>query len=131
MAEEPSSKRTLPIVPIVVVAAVVGLFLFLESRPASQGGGRPPTVAAGKAIYMNLCSVCHHRDPNKGMGGLGPPITGSPFELVQMRVLKTKYPEGYTPKRKTTLMPTFPSLKGRELRSIHMFLEDAKNNPPK
>ena len=91
----------------------------------------PPTVAAGKAIYMIMCSSCHHRDPNKGMGGVGPPIADSLFELVQMRVLKKKYPKGYTPKRTTSSMPTFPSLKEWELRSIYMFLEAAKNNPPK
>ena len=70
-------------------------------------------IKKGKTIYMSNCIVCHNIDPHKN-GSLGPGLSGSSLELVRLRVLETKYPVGYTPKRKTKLMKPFPKLKSRK-----------------
>jgi mono/diheme cytochrome c family protein len=54
--------------------------------------------------------ACHNSDPAKD-GPLGPALQGSSRELLEYRVLRTEYPPGYTPKRNTKVMPTFPFLK--------------------
>jgi mono/diheme cytochrome c family protein len=63
----------------------------------------------GRAIYLSNCAACHNNDPSKD-GPIGPAIKGSTRELVEARVLRASYPPGYTPKRKTTLMPAQPYL---------------------
>jgi mono/diheme cytochrome c family protein len=64
----------------------------------------------GRAVYVANCVACHNNDPSKD-GPIGPAIQGSPKELLESRVLRTDYPPGYTPKRNTKVMPTFPFLK--------------------
>jgi mono/diheme cytochrome c family protein len=64
----------------------------------------------GRAIYLSNCAACHSNDPSKD-GPLGPAIKGSSRELIEARVLRASYPPGYTPKRKTTMMPAQPDLK--------------------
>jgi len=68
-------------------------------------------VSRGKRVYRANCVVCHNLDPTRE-GGLGPAIAGSSPELLQARVLRREYPEGYTPKRDSAVMPAFPALKG-------------------
>ena len=62
-------------------------------------------------------------DPNLP-GSQGPPIAGSPRELVEARVLHLSYPPGYTPKRTTHAMRTFPQLAGH-IDEITAFLAEA------
>ncbi len=50
----------------------------------------------GKSVYMSVCIVCHNGDPNED-GALGPAIAGSSLELIQAKVLRAEYPEGYEP----------------------------------
>jgi mono/diheme cytochrome c family protein len=69
-----------------------------------------PAWERGRAVYVANCIACHNNDPSKD-GPLGPALKGSPKELVEFRVLRTEYPPGYTPKRNTKIMPTFPFLK--------------------
>ena len=57
-------------------------------------------------------------------GTFGPPIADSSLELLRLRVLGTEYPEGYAPKRDTSLMTPFP-LTGTQIRALHAFLQDA------
>jgi mono/diheme cytochrome c family protein len=75
--------------------------------PATAGDGDPNR---GRAIYLSNCAACHSNDPSKD-GPLGPAIKGSSRELIEARVLRASYPPGYTPKRKTTMMPAQPDLK--------------------
>jgi len=64
----------------------------------------------GRAVYLANCVACHNNDPSRD-GPIGPATKGSPPELIESRVLRTDYPPGYTPKRNTNVMPTFPFLK--------------------
>ena len=74
--------------------------------------GKPVTpVARGEKVYKNVCLACHAADPTLD-GTVGPAIAGSSRELIEARVLRGSYPEGYTPKRNTHAMPQLPHLAG-------------------
>jgi mono/diheme cytochrome c family protein len=77
-----------------------------DSEQSNQSAG----WQKGRAVYVANCVACHNSDPAKE-GPLGPALKGSSRELLEHRVLRTDYPPGYTPKRNTKVMPTFPFLK--------------------
>lgn len=75
---------------------------------------------AGRRVYESSCTACHHPDPTRD-GPVGPSIAGSSQELIEARVLRAGYPEGYTPKRDTLLMQPLPYLKS-ELENLSAYL---------
>jgi len=91
-----------------VRASIAAMLLALAGCP---GGDAEPETAAGRGerIYKNVCLACHAGDPSLD-GSLGPAIAGSSRELIEARVVRGKYPEGYTPKRNSQVMPKFPHL---------------------
>ena len=61
-------------------------------------------VAAGQKTYLTYCIACHN--PNPALQGVqGPAVTGASLELLELKILEGVYPEGYTPKLDTQLMP--------------------------
>ena len=72
----------------------------------------PETAAVkrGRIVYNANCVACHHTNP-KLVGSLGPEVWGSTKDLLEARLLNATYPEGYTPKRKSTVMSALPHLK--------------------
>ena len=72
---------------------------------------------------MNVCIACHNGDPNED-GALGPPIAGSSLELLEAKVLRAEYPEGYVPKRAGIVMPKFEYIE-EKLPDLAAFLADA------
>ena len=81
-----------------------------KSKAGSTTGERGPgDPERGRRIYMTVCIACHNPDPSKD-GPIGPAVKGSSRELIEARVLSQTYPPGYTPKRKTQLMPKQPQL---------------------
>ena len=102
-------------------AVVMMLAIILSS---CGGPAKPMTPAErGRIVYMTNCVVCHNADPNLP-GSQGPPIAGSPRELVYDRVLFLKYPPGYTPKRTTHAMRALPQLANR-IDDLTAFLAEA------
>jgi mono/diheme cytochrome c family protein len=92
-------------------AAVFAALLALAGC-SGCGADIPDTpVARGERTYKNVCLACHAADPNQD-GSLGPAIAGSSRELIEARVVHASYPEGYTPKRNTQVMPKLPHLEG-------------------
>jgi mono/diheme cytochrome c family protein len=77
-------------------------------------------VQRGRSIYVANCISCHASDPKKA-GSLGPDLFGSSKELLRGRMVLGTYPEGYTPKRKTGVMPKFPFLE-KEIDALHAYL---------
>lgn len=69
-------------------------------------------VAAGRATYMANCIACHAMDPTID-GALGPAVAGSSLELLEARIMRGAYPEGYTPKRPSRVMVPLPHLEPR------------------
>lgn len=63
----------------------------------------------GRQIYLSSCIACHNADPTKD-GALGPAVSGSSRELIEARVMRGEYPEGYVPKRETAVMIAMPFL---------------------
>ena len=66
-------------------------------------------VAAGRSVYMANCIACHSMTPTQD-GALGPAVGGASLELLEARVLRGEYPEGYTPKRPSRVMIPLPHL---------------------
>ena len=63
----------------------------------------------GKRIYLATCTKCHNLNPTKP-GAIGPELYTTPLDVFRSKVPKGTYPSGYTPKRKTKIMPRFPHL---------------------
>jgi mono/diheme cytochrome c family protein len=90
----------------------------------------------GRIVYVTICVACHNINPNIA-GSKGPPIAGSPRELVYDRVLFLKYPPGYKPQRNTKNMRAQPQL-ANKIDDIVAFLAAVKGqkdgklpSPPK
>jgi len=84
---------------VVVLAAAVTL------AACSEGPGRDGAARErGRQVYLSQCSACHAIDPSQP-GPVAPPIKGASRELLEAKVLRGTYPEGYTPKRPTAVMP--------------------------
>jgi mono/diheme cytochrome c family protein len=95
---------------LVIVLAAVGLSACSkDSDPASQASN-DPDWERGRAVYIANCVACHNSDPSRD-GPIGPALKGSDPELIETRVLTSKYPPNYKPKRPTQVMPQFPFLK--------------------
>ena len=62
----------------------------------------------GKAAYVN-CVSCHGPDPTRD-GPQGPAVAGASRALLEARVMRGAYPDGYKPKRSTAIMPPQPIL---------------------
>ena len=75
----------------------------------STGPALSPEAERGRTAYQANCTACHNPDPALD-GSLGPSVKGSSRALIEARVVHGKYPEGYTPKRATTLMQPLPAV---------------------
>jgi mono/diheme cytochrome c family protein len=76
---------------------------------------KPGTAAPaerGERVYLANCITCHNRDPARP-GSAGPEIAGASRELLEAKVLRGEYPEGYVPKRSTHAMVPLPHLAAR------------------
>ncbi len=85
---------------------------------AAAAAGEPNVLSAealiegGRSVYNANCIACHSMDPTKD-GALGPAVSGSSPALLETRVLRGEYPEGYEPKRTTRVMIPLPHLEPR------------------
>jgi mono/diheme cytochrome c family protein len=80
------------------------------------------SVSRGRAVYAANCIACHNPDPALD-GGIGPAVAGSSLALVEARIMRSQYPEGYTPKRDTRAMIALPYLEN-DLAAIVAFLAE-------
>ncbi len=77
-------------------------------------------MARGKSIYALNCIACHAVNPAKD-GPMGPAVSGSSAELLEARVMRGAYPDGYKPKRTTRQMSAISHLE-KELPALHAYL---------
>lgn len=89
-----------------LAAALIGA----TAAGCSESPQLPPGAARGRAIYQGQCGVCHHPSDPSQPGPVGPPIAAVPRAVLEAKVLRGAYPEGYTPKRTSRLMPPMPQL---------------------
>lgn len=66
----------------------------------------------GKKLYILNCVRCHNADPSI-KGKIGPDLLTTPANVFESKVLLGVYPSGYSPKRRTKIMPKFKSLEGK------------------
>jgi mono/diheme cytochrome c family protein len=66
-------------------------------------------VAAGRSVYNANCTACHSMNPAQD-GALGPAVAGASYELLEARIVRGNYPEGYEPKRPSRIMVALPHL---------------------
>jgi mono/diheme cytochrome c family protein len=90
------------------------------TKAADTGAPSSPLADRGRSVYMNNCVACHNANP-KIDGPIGPAVAGSSRELLALRVLELKYPDGYKPKRNTHVMAPLPQLKG-DIDALEAFL---------
>ena len=92
---------------------VLALVLLLQTKLAN--------AQDGKALYKSKCISCHNADPSK-KGSVGPDIADASLELITVRTQKRGYPAGYTPKRKSKVMPII-KLTEAELKTLHSYIK--------
>jgi mono/diheme cytochrome c family protein len=117
-------KRHLIFVSIFAAAGLVTSCRCSSSPGTSSVGGaadpKAQLIQRGKTVYAGNCMACHNMNP-KLSGSVGPEVFGSSRELLEARLVKGGYPEGYKPKRPGEGMPLFPHLAG-EIDALHAFL---------
>lgn len=92
-----------------------------ETAPEKPAAVDPDALASrGRAVYTANCIACHNTDP-KLDGGIGPAVAGASFALIEARVMRNEYPEGYKPKRGTRAMIALPYLE-KDLAALVAFL---------
>jgi hypothetical protein len=99
----------------------LSIFIFSLGCSGLHTPSLSPQAQQGKAIYMSNCIACHHSDPSQD-GNIGPAVSDSSLELLQLRVVEGKYPKGYLPKRKTLLMVPLPQLTPENIQALHEYL---------
>lgn len=97
---------------LILMCLVLALVLLLQVKLAN--------AQDGKAIYQSKCIRCHNADPSK-KGSVGPDIADASLELLTVRTQKKGYPAGYTPKRKSKVMPII-KLTEAELKALHKYI---------
>jgi mono/diheme cytochrome c family protein len=98
------------LISLVIFLMAVGLIACSKDSDQAAQAGKDPDWERGRAVYIANCVACHNSDPSKD-GPIGPALKGSDRELLEARVLTSKYPPNYKPKRPTQVMPQFPFLK--------------------
>jgi mono/diheme cytochrome c family protein len=88
----------------------------------SDSGTRSALAERGRQVYLAQCTACHHpSDPGKP-GALGPPIRGTPRAVLEAKLLRGTYPEGYKPKRDSRVMAPMPAL-APEIDALEAYLK--------
>jgi mono/diheme cytochrome c family protein len=104
--------------------AIGSLFGALSACDKKSGDGPAYSAlsARGRVVYQTTCTACHNADPHKP-GTLGPEVHGASLELLEARILKAAYPDGYKAKRETHLMVALPQLKD-DIPAIKAYLSE-------
>ena len=104
----------------------------LKSTSGSPGGetdtAQAELIARGRSVYVSNCSACHNPDPQMP-GSLGPDVAGSSEELLEARLIRNSYPQGYTPKRDSRVMMALPYLKD-DIGALAAYLSPLKPKKP-
>ena len=132
MQDQPEPRDRSTTTVVILLIALVAVVIFVVARGKDEPSSDETPFQTGKRIFHSICINCHHPDPAKELSDHfthGPPIAGSSFELIKMRVLSTSYPKGYKPKRKSQFMTTF-EMTDAELRGLHAFVNDPRASNP-
>jgi mono/diheme cytochrome c family protein len=113
--------------PVVILVVAAGGCTRKIPPPTASGSGAvsgsEQLANRGRTVYQTNCTACHNSNP-KQPGALGPEIWGSSRALVEARVMKAAYPDGYTPKRASHTMQPLPQLQA-DLDALHAYLNSS------
>lgn len=108
--------------------STLGAFVILAASSNAQPSDA--TLAAGKALFLKSCAMCHKAD-GKGTPLMQPSLDGSPVVLgdptVLIRVM-LEGPEQALPPERTAFpssMPGYPQLKDEEIAQVLTYLRNA------
>ena len=77
-------------------------------------------IEKGRMVYFANCVSCHNNNPKKP-GSIGPEVYGTSIDVLAQKIVFGKYPENYSPKRTSKIMPLMPHLK-KEISNLHAFI---------
>ena len=77
-------------------------------------------IEKGRMVYFANCVSCHNNNPKKP-GSIGPEVYGASKDVLAQKIVFGKYPENYSPKRTSKIMPLMPHLK-KEISNLHAFI---------
>jgi len=77
-------------------------------------------IEKGRMVYFANCVSCHNNNPKKP-GSIGPEVYGASIDVLLQKFVFGKYPENYSPKRTSKIMPLMPHLK-KEISNLHAFI---------
>ena len=77
-------------------------------------------IEKGRMVYFANCVSCHNNNPKKP-GSIGPEVYGASIDVLAQKIVFGKYPENYSPKRTSKIMPLLPHLK-KEISNLHAFI---------
>jgi mono/diheme cytochrome c family protein len=110
-----------------MIAAIIILIFTLASF--NSEAQRIPTdeidILKGKRLYVLHCINCHNGNPTKP-GSIGPDLYTTPENVFRTKVPTGIYPSGYSPKRRTKVMPKFPNLT-KDVDLIYTYIRSFKN----
>lgn len=82
------------------------------------------TIQEGKRVYLITCAKCHNTNPHKP-GSIGPDLYSTPENVFHTKVPNGTYPSGYTPKRRTKIMPRFKNLTNK-VDAVYKYIRSVK-----
>ena len=77
-------------------------------------------IEKGRMVYFANCVSCHNNNPKKP-GSIGPEVYGASIDVLTQKIVFGKYPENYSPKKTSKIMPLMPHLK-KEISNLHAFI---------
>ena len=77
-------------------------------------------IEKGRMVYFANCVSCHNNNPKKP-GSIGPEVYGASIDVLAQKIVFGKYPENYSPKRTSKIMPLMPHLK-KKISKLHAFI---------
>jgi mono/diheme cytochrome c family protein len=92
-----------------VLVSSIALACFTLFGAGCPPQNEDPAVARGRQAYMGTCIACHNMNPALD-GAIGPAVKGAPPPLLEAKILRGAYPDGYKPKRDTKVMPPQPAM---------------------
>ena len=80
-------------------------------------------IEKGRMVYFANCVSCHNNNPKKP-GSIGPEVFGVSIDVLTQKIVSGKYPENYSPKRTSKIMPLMPHL-NKEISNLHAFINSS------
>ena len=77
-------------------------------------------IEKGRIVYFANCVSCHNNNPKK-TGSIGPAVYGASIDVLAQKIVFGKFPENYSAKRTSKIMPLMPHLK-KEISNLHVFI---------